>query len=320
MDRKTTPYRNDRYIAGRIAIVLAMIFVFATAAQATQRLQDFSAKKHHRFYTGEDKDFIGSAFDSSGVGRVHTNTRWATMISDRFYLSASHWPPLTGEKVRFYNSNDPADGYEEHQSRAGQQIKIDGVGSDLWLGRLFSAPSDSIARYPILDLTDPSAYENLEILTYGLDFGTGATSQRLGRNTIDPHSIRDWTVGGSTGMTYAYDFDTVGGVGPDESFIQGGDSGGPSFVAYGDQLAIVGMHWFKFGNNSADTFVPHFISALNDALEPWGESVMVLSIPEPSSVAILGLALMAYGMKRKAPLTAGAFHDNRREPRQDQVL
>ena len=282
------------HVLATLLVALTVVFASATTTYAAIQLQDYSAKNHHRFYIGGDKDFIGADFDSSGVGRLPIGNRWATMISEHFFLSARHWAPVVGQTLRFYSTNDTSGDSENHVVAGGQQIGT----SDVWLGRLSTAPSGDIARYPIIDLGEESAYYDQEIYTYGLDFGLSAVSQRLGRNTIDPFSFSNWNVGGSSGRAFRFDFDAVGGVGPDESFIQGGDSGGPSFIAVGDQLAIVGLHWFKFGTTSGDTFVPEYLPGLRNALLPWrGESLTTI-VPEPSTLVLLSIPLLVVGTRR----------------------
>ena len=286
----------------RLLLVVGMAFSLATSASGGLLLQSYSPKKHTRFYGGADKEFIGADFDSSGVGRVTSGNRWATMISEHYFVTASHWPTSNGQTVRFYHSDDPNSTFEDHVV-AGGEIVHDHVDrqfifSDLWLGRLETAPSADIARYPILDLGEESAYFDLELFVYGLDNSTAPNSQRLGRNTIDPGSFRDQSIDRSTGRIFTFDLDDPGGLGADEAMIQGGDSGGPSFAAVGNQLALVGTHWFTIGDNrSGDTFVPHYIEDLSLAMEAIGENLQ--RIPEPSSVMLMVMAGLAVGLHRR---------------------
>ncbi|HEU5115151.1 MAG TPA: PEP-CTERM sorting domain-containing protein, partial [Isosphaeraceae bacterium] len=85
--------------------------------------------------------------------------------------------------------------------------------------------------------------------------------------------------------------------GPYESHVEGGDSSAPSFVDINGQLALAGVHWFQYTgynslNGSGDIYVPAYISAIDDKIHSLGftnENVTVLPVPEPASLALLGL-------------------------------
>ena len=93
------------------------------------------------------------------------------------------------------------------------------------------------------------------------------------------------TAGSSTGVSMLYDFDDndVIDVGGDETFLQSGDSGGPSFASWNGELVLLGIHWFN-GKPSAgpwysgDTFVPSYVGDINSKMS--GETLTV--VPEPS--------------------------------------
>jgi hypothetical protein len=264
----------------------------AGIASATMILQSFDAKYNDRFYVGDDKAFIGDPYDWSGVGR---SSYWATMVSDSYFLSATHFHPADGAAVDFYWTNSPTGSFETRTVLSGTQIGA----SDLWLGKLASPVSANVAKYPILSLPEESSYDNLVLDTFGLsDKSPTQRNMRQGRNNIDPGSFQTHTEI-STGRVYLYDYDRSGGQGANESYLQTGDSGGPSFVAFGGQPTLVGIHWYIWDDDtdplivgSADTFVPHYIDAINQSMQ--GEQLTV--VPEPATIVLLilaGLALLA---------------------------
>ena len=277
--------------------LLIVAILFATQADAAMMLQSYSAKNHHRFYTGVDKAFIGDTYDSSGVGRGAN--RWATMISEHYFLSARHLHPDNGSTIQFFSGNDPGGASEDHVVASGQFIG----GSDLWLGKLSTAPSSSIERYPILNYPSLSSYDNIELYNYGRDADSSNTSQRLGRNNFEPGSIGPQTVSGITGESFLYDYDNPGGMGADETRLAAGDSGGPSFSVINGEFALVGIHWFIYSDmgtlGSGDTFVPNYIADLNAAMAMMGESVTTV-IPEPSSLILVTLLGVAMTTTRRA--------------------
>jgi hypothetical protein len=246
----------------------------------------------------------------SGVGRG-VNGRWGTMISPSYFLSASHFPP--SGTMRFYYTNDPNGGFEDHTISS---FMANIGGSDVWLGKLDAPVSSSVAIYPILSLpptglpNNPNLnanyynqYGGLGIATFGLSATTNnsvegtATTVRLGTNQIDitspfgnNHTVQPVTLQGSpvTGLAYAYDYNpTIPNPSnplqpipqPNESLLQPGDSGGPSFFLYaGASPALVGLHWFSSGGSpsfSGDTFVPGYVSAIQAAMT--GETLTTVS-------------------------------------------
>ncbi len=297
--------RNKRFLHGKRAVFcsalvgVAMLFLCAEPALSAMRIQSYSAKNHRRFYQGADKDFIGAAYDSSGVGRGFGPYGWATMISDHYFLTAKHLNPTNGQRIRFHHTNDPTEAFEDHFVDSGTRIFSAGLGTDLWVGKLSTVPSTDVARYSVIDLGQKSDYTDKEIYTYGLDSNFAGLFQTLGRNTIDPHLFFNWTVGGSKTLAYTFDYDNPGGVGADESMLIGGDSGGPSFISVGNQLALVGIHWFNSvgGGYSGDSFVPEYISQINTILGASGESLSVI-VPEPSSVALIFAAICGLAARR----------------------
>jgi hypothetical protein len=220
-------------------------------------IQGYEPRLHDRYYVGDDRAFVGQQFDWSGVGRgqptpnpLYENHRpWATMISDMYFVSAGHWHPMWGTTVTFHMDNNPngpivlgtVDTY-------GYLIRTpDGAGwTDLWIGKFVSPIPDTIARYPALNL--PSSYIGLTLYASG-------KPDVVGRNIIA--DVYTGTKGPLLRMNYE-----IPGLGDDECFVQPGDSGGCSFVAVGNQLAVVGGHYFYSPSPidgeswSADTFVP----------------------------------------------------------------
>ncbi len=271
-------------VISRSLLLVAVVASFGPTdpASAAMVLQAYAPEKHDRFHDPADpaKAFIGDPYDWSGVGR---GTRWATMISPSYFLSATHSHQSAGE-LFFYTSNDPDGPAEVYTIESGTPID----GSDLWLGKLTTPVSRNINYYPILALPEHADYDDLEIYTFGLSAEgppTTPTTVRLGRNNFDPGSIESRTVGASTGVTFLYDFDNPGGTGDDESYLQGGDSGGPSFVIHNGDPALVGIHWFIWEDDddpsligSGDTFVPAYVDHINTAMV--GEQVTLLPTPE----------------------------------------
>jgi hypothetical protein len=262
--------------------------LIATAA-ATMVIRDFEAPRHDRFYTGANKDFIGDPYDWSGVGRATSGT-WATLVSDSYFISATHFHPAVGSNVTFWETNRLTDPSHTYPVTGGQQIG----GTDLWVGWFGTAVDASLERYPVLDLTDPSAYLGLVQYNYGVN-------HRVGLNVTEGIGLE--TVGASTGLVWYADYNNLDtpSVGGDETFLQGGDSGGPTFNVVSGQLALIGIHWAisdefprtNEGELFVDSAVPAYIPDINGVLASQGQALMV--IPEPSSELLL-CCILALGV------------------------
>ncbi len=272
---------------------LLLVVLFALPAHfvsAAMTLQLYAPEKHDRFYTpaepsDPEKAFIGDPYDWSGVGVRHYGWyEWATMISPQYFLSADHFHPSDGSRVRFYHTNDGDGSYEEHYVESGVQIG----DTDLWLGKLETPVSSNVAYYPILSLPRNPLYNNIELFTFGKADSTDAMNNtRVGRNEIDPNmyfetEVEKPTGGYSTGFTYYFDFDDSGGMEDDESYLQRHDSGAPSFVIYNGLPALTGIHWFIWEDDedpsivgSADSFVRPYVDEINAAMA--SEQLMLLS-------------------------------------------
>ena len=289
---------------GCLIVCLAITFADCQTAWSALTIQNYNSTQHDRF--ANNANFIGSGFDWGGVGR--TSGSWGTLISPTFVLTATH--AAGSGPIRFYTSNDPNAGYVERN--IVENITITQAGSDkpsdLTLSRLDSAVS-GVDFFPILDLPTSAQYLNQTLFVFGLSTsGDPYTNVRLGRNQIDDvlplFSHPNLNGGNSKNDVFTYDFDNPGGLGADEARIEGGDSGGSSFVIANGKLALVGIHWFQYDENdfgggklgSGDTLVSSFVNELNAAIAATGsfEQVQTITaVPEPSTMFLISASLGA---------------------------
>lgn len=269
-----------------------LLLTLAASAHATMVIRNFQSQLHERFYAGNDKAFIGDPYDFSGVG---SGSGWATLISDCFFISATHSHPAIGSSVIFWETNSLSDPTHTYTVAGGQQIG----NTDLWVGWFASAVDASIARYPVLDLPAAEDYYTFPQFNYGVN-------NRVGRNVSDDFGLL--TAGPSTGLVFESDYDSsdTPSVGGDETFLQGGDSGAPSFGVAGGGLALVGIHWAisdEFpgtdeGEVFVDSAVPAYIDEINAVLDDKGQSLAL--VPEPSSaLLVFGSGAVLLGVRRR---------------------
>jgi hypothetical protein len=262
-----------------------ILLLFSVSAPAIS-LRDFEALRHERYYFGTDKAFIGDPFDFSGVGT--NGEMWATLISDFFFISATHYYPGTNSEVVFHEGNS-LDGASHSYTVAGGQP----IGStDLWIGWFDTAVDASIARYPVLDLPMESDYIGLTAFNYGL-------GNRVGLNVLEDVQFVSPGFPNSVVFLYDYDGDDTPSVDGDETFLEGGDSGAPTFSVWSGKLALTGIHAGIDFPVFADSAVPAYIDEINTVLAGKGQQLRL--VPEPSQALLLagGLSILAVTTPRR---------------------
>jgi hypothetical protein len=286
------PLRADMYITGNVTP---------------------NPQRYSRFYSGSDKAFIGAGFDFSGVS---VGGPWATMISPQYFITAYHWPANSASTLTFCEGNTTTSGVHTYAVDTGFHFTTtyQGQPTDVYLGRL-STPipaEDHIAFYPVLTLPNLSDYVGKTVFNYG-------NPNTVGRNVIS--KVEPYLEGGEYGYGMFFNYD-VPGVGADETYLIGGDSGCPSFAVVNGSLALLGEHFSTYGTSglipfdggapkatdgswwSVDGFLPTCIDQLNSVL-PAGQQVSTV-VPEPGTGLFLALAM--------ASLWAVAWRRERRIP------
>ncbi|MEI8311588.1 MAG: PEP-CTERM sorting domain-containing protein [Verrucomicrobiota bacterium] len=239
--------------------------------------------------------FVAAGYDLSGVGWGTNASRSYVMISDQYFVFATHYPPADANMYFFSPTNGRVlysiDGsfsltLEYPFASPGNHLK-----TDLSVGRLTAAinTADNIVSYPILDLPT-NDYLNLNLLVYGWDaaVGTGVING-LGPENIywdnnTPHNAADDvlnTISNFDNLNDTYMMSFTQGAGAGEALLQGGDSGSPTFVPWNGSLALVGTHTAVEGATSYDTFIPAYTESLTTNGIPFS------TVPEPSACFLI---------------------------------
>lgn len=267
---------------------LAAILLLASADSFALYLNQYQANVNGRFYAGADRAFIGDGLDWSGV---NNGPSWATMISPTYFLSAAHYHPGAGAQLNFYSGNDLSVAPETRTvDNFGFQTTLNSGTSDIWLGRLTTPVSASIAKYPILKLPSESDYIGQSLFVYGHGSRYGA-GNLVGLNKI---SVVDTLYYNTRESEFFFN----GNSGPATAALIGGDSGGPSFVEYAGQLALVGIHYWScgtsFGACQGDSFVPFYSDQIAAAMGT-EQLTYVGAVPEPASWVMMFTGLVVVG-------------------------
>lgn len=305
----------------RLALVATFVYLFDSGAFAIHVTTLASTQEIDRFE--QDPSFLSAvpysqSFDFTGVGQAGASvgedgvSKWATMIGPTTFLSATHSHPTVGSPVTFR---------DDAGSVLGTHIVASGFAlsnSDLWIGELTSAVDRSrIATY---DVAAPTAtwYLGADVVQVGIG-GNAVPEFRVGTNELDTIIFSDPGVVNQSVFSVYLDNSTSGGLNSEvgqqldtakssllayETYFEGGDSGGPSFVNDGTgNLKLLGIHsWvgeYSTDNDpederrgSADVFLPYYRSQIQAATP----SVPATAVPEPSAcLSLLMLAAMCAG-------------------------
>jgi dockerin type I repeat protein len=239
------PQRNP-YMDCLRPLVLMALFSFVPQVAALEwgpvgGPDYYDPARHNPF--AQDPDFIAPTLDLSGVGQFHkvltNNYFWVTMISDTYFVTARHiLGGFEDYDVHFYHDNDPTPA--ESIPIDDTYLAVIGANSNLLIGRLTSAPSSAVKRYPLIKRPEGTNYAgiddiDLELYLVGARGATleyGEAQSRVGLNDISQHYGEH--------LYFTYDF---GQRGVDEARTLCCDSSAPSFVAnhYGN-FAVAGIH------------------------------------------------------------------------------
>jgi len=290
-----------------ILLLVALLAQPFTTVHAALMISDYSGTSDPRYERSSDVAFIGNGLDLSGIATTIPSEgfkSWATMITPSLFLTANHARPANGRTYNFYPGNALTGTPTIRTVADGTRIG----GTDLWIGRLNVALPSSIATYAIAT----GRLTGVPIFVSGLSNAAG-DSQRLGTNVIDVDNFGITVpTTSATGNTILYDFDASQ---PGDARVELGDSGGPSFTTVGGQIAITGIHWFKFdatdslGNlisGSGDTQVGLYQTEIQAAVASFGllgETARFVAVPEPSIILLVSLGIAVVGVTRRQAVT-----------------
>lgn len=291
--------------------LLGLALVLAATSHSLRAdiiIQNYSAATNDRFTN--NPAFIGAGFDFSGVGQMQGagNRMWATAISRNVIISAAHATAgLPAPPISFYPTNDPAGPVVSRSIIPGTNFQI--PGTDLYLAVLDSDLPASIMHYnyatqplsgPNGMLANAGIYQNLNAYLFGRspEAHPDDRDQAVGRNLISGY-VENVDFNGNPNVDSLLMIYEASG--PNnvlyETYLQGGDSGGPMFVEISGQLVLLGTNAFI---NDGGIGAPLPFSGINYT----GNQAAVIagfvsSAPEPGSFTLIALGSLGALLYRR---------------------
>jgi hypothetical protein len=256
--------------------------------------------------TVNNPSFYQPTLDLSGVGWVLPGilgpgggTAWnVTMIDSTHFLSAWHVTVAGDTPVGATVNFRPAGSSSIVTGTIASLQNVpnpDGSLSDVSLGTLSSPLPASIAAYP-LALASPAQQV---MYVYGRESEVGRSNITFTQAGL-PLGVNNETL---DALIYQFvqpngnPFGPPSTVGNDEAYLNGGDSGGPSFVMVGNQLELIGIHAAVGSYEDAGMTPPPGVAvdvafSVDSNLPDYAAQIALLVVPEPSSFALLGVTVV----------------------------
>lgn len=253
----------------------ALLTVLVIAPHATAlHIRDYTPAAHDRFtgFPGTpavNPGFLHGPAGFTGVGwsAAEAHKQFA-LVSPLHFVCAGHAgaPPAVGHYLRFVG----ADGTLVQRAVAAlTPVPADTTGnSDVVVGTLASAVPAGVEPLPYLNLPGELDYVGKELMVFG-------HTAKAGKGAVRAFEDLDFDGGGPNGSTRVFTFEYMDvGSGPDDCYLEGGDSGSPSFVSFGGRPALVGLHGAVIPpvavKLNVDSFLPRYAAGLDAVLAPQG--------------------------------------------------
>jgi len=274
---------------------------------------------HERYLNGApNPNFIVDEADISGVsGRPESTADTAVLISPLHVVTARH---LGTPTVRFRTSSGTfktysvASGFEDLTTNLGGGMTS---VSDIRIYRL-SAPipvADGVTPMSIFD-GDALDLVGQQIFSFGRGSQPGLSmgqSTQAGLNVVrDILLVQGPSSSTTIATSFTYDTDPnnalFDGVGVGETQLLDGDSGRPTLIQIGDDVALLGPNlgvdpdgqlYDGLYTNFASLLTP-YLPEIRSIVETDGYTISTLSfVPEPSSFALLTIAGVGWFGRRR---------------------
>ena len=231
-----------------------------------------------------NENFILKDFDTTGIGYyVQDRRRQFALVSPQHFICANHFLPVNEGTIRFLGSDGVVYTYTIEKT---ETIEGSNGPTDLSLGTL-KAPVDTsvISPLPYANLIGDSSYAGSGFV-FGKEAKAGITtfggvSDFSGTSLTDEENINNTRM-----INLAYN----GSLGVnDDSFLERGDSGSPSFLQINGKLALVAGNSavIQVGTSQTalGTFVPFYVDELNALMADEGFQ-LTAATPTPLTTSL----------------------------------
>lgn len=246
-------------------------------------------------------DFSGVGWKLPGVLGTDSGTAWnVAMIDSTHFVGAYHVAALgdlsVGNTLNFRPSGSTSAIVTGTVANLQNVPNPDGSKSDVLLGTLSAPLPSSIATY----LIAPAAAYPQVMYVYGRSSEVGQSNADFTQSGI-PFQIDGNPADNETLNGLFYSYNQPGGtpdptmpstVGNNESHLEEGDSGGPSFLLVGGKLQLVGTHAAVASYEDIGQSVPPGVTddtaySIDSYLPDYAAEIeAMIAVPEPSSLAL----------------------------------
>ncbi len=271
------------------AIFLALTSIASGSSLIAQTMiTEYSPQRHERFVDDRgDEVFFGEGYDFSGVGRTDSG-RFATHIGEGWFLTSASARLSPGETVTFVGGSVSA-----HAVDYGFRVGL----TDLWLGKLETAPGSDVYSYEI----ERSLTARESLVAVGAVSPSNPLSFVVGANEASGVGSVD-----TTSFYQAPTFSTrtgVIGAGPDRAIRGDAETGAPTFVDRNGVLTLAGLHWKAGTDNLLGGHVERIatLQGFDAPILRFGKEVAqsAAPVPEPGSALLAGLGLALGALRRR---------------------
>lgn len=279
--------------------VLALMLMLGNVSFGDIHIDGYTDATNDRFTNSGS--FVMNGYSLSGVGQVSSASgqgRWATLVAPNIVLSAWHYPPPTNSSITFYLDNNPSS-TPVVRTVTSNSVRVG--ATDLWIGVL-NAPVTGATYYGIADeaLTGPAGGDPANIVSAGSLQGENAfmfglspkanvawRDQAVGRNRISGY----WENVGYLGtdddtLILEYNQSSSSDYVQYESYLRGGDSGGPMFIDRGGSLMLLGTNAFVLTNGGGQT-VASGVNYVGNQAAFIRNFIQINGVPEPTAALLL---------------------------------
>lgn len=270
-------------------ILLLVVALISSAGAIQFRDNSNGGRSDNRRFVGSlgspatltaDDSFLLAGFDTTGVGwYVQDTRRQFAMISPQHFVCATHFRPAATGQVRFLGSDGVV---YTHEIERVEIVRDSGGSTDLSVGTL-EVPVDTsvIQPFAYADLPTEQSYVGAGSV-FGRTTQAGETTFLGLSNLTDPELADSFN--NTRYLILSYNSSSGS---PNDAFLEGGDSGSPSFFELNGELAVAATNSLVAETPNTllglSAFLPFYVDEVNALMADEG---FQLSSSSPSTTTL----------------------------------